>query len=292
MSQSRSPSRTSRIGARVDGGPKGRAGLVGSVLLHAGIIAATLFAFTHARFDIADETPPVVPVDLVTIGQKTNIAPTVTVQPKIRQEQVQPPQVDQLQQPQVPAVQQQAEAAPQPDQATSEPVLKKPSPLPLPRLKPQLKPSPQPDQKKNASEDFSALLNKLTSPSAAPRNARVASRTVKGIGAQDAMTMDLVDALRNQIAQCWSPPIGAPRAEELIVDFDLFLNPDGSVAQTPQLTASSAANASSDPYTRAAAEAARRAIAECQPYKLPADRYSQWREINPFHFDPSKMMGQ
>ena len=106
------------------------------------------------------------------------------------------------------------------------------------------------------------------------------------------MTLDLSDALSNQIARCWNPQIGAPRADELIVDFDLFLSPDGSVAQPPQLTASSRAAAASDPYTRAAADAARRAIYQCQPYRLPADRYSQWREISPFHFDPSRMMGQ
>jgi hypothetical protein len=86
--------------------------------------------------------------------------------------------------------------------------------------------------------------------------------------------------------------VGAPNAEDLIVDFDLLLNPDGSVARPPQLTGDSASAAASNPYTRAAAEAARRAIFECAPYKLPADRYSQWREINPFHFDPRQMMGQ
>ena len=26
------------------------------------------------------------------------------------------------------------------------------------------------------------------------------------------MTMDLADALQNQIAQCWNPPVGAPHA--------------------------------------------------------------------------------
>ena len=108
----------------------------------------------------------------------------------------------------------------------------------------------------------------------------------------NAMVADLQDSLRSQISQCWSPPVGAPHPDELVVEFDLLLNQDGSVAQPPQLTATSQAAAASNPYTRAAAEAARRAIYECAPYKLPADRYSQWHEINPFHFDPSQMMGQ
>ncbi len=122
-----------------------------------------------------------------------------------------------------------------------------------------------------------------------PRNARVADRTTKGAGAMNAMTADLVDALKNQIAQCWSPPVGAPHPEQLIPSFRLSLNPDGSVSQTPQLTADSAAQAASDPFMRAAAEAARRAIVTCQPYKLPADKYSAWRDIT-IDFDPRKMV--
>jgi hypothetical protein len=290
MSPSRSQTRISRVGADVDGGPRGGAGaaLFVSVVLHAGIIAATLVTLSHARFDIADEAPPVVPVDLVTIAPKTNIAPTVAAPPKVHQDEIQPPSVDQLTQPNVPALEQQSEAAP-PDQAPSEPMLKKPVPIPTPRLRPDTKPMPD-QKKKNPSEDFSALLNKLTAPSAAPPNARVSTRTMKGIGQQDAMTMDLVDALRNQIAQCWSAPVGSPHPERLIVEMEVFLNPDGSVAQPPQLGADSASAVGSDPFMRAAAEAAKRAIYVCAPYKLPGDRYQTWRDLNVI-FDPRKMAG-
>ena len=45
-------------------------------------------------------------------------------------------------------------------------------------------------------------------------------------------------------------------------------------------------------YTRAALEAASRAVYQCQPYRLPQDRYNDWREINPLRFDPRQMMGQ
>src|ERR1700689_3252015 len=54
---------------------------IGSLSLHAAIIGATLFTFSHA-LDIADQSPPMIPVDLVTIGQKTNIAPRAIIQPK------------------------------------------------------------------------------------------------------------------------------------------------------------------------------------------------------------------
>jgi hypothetical protein len=74
----------------------------------------------------------------------------------------------------------------------------------------------------------------------------------------------------------------------LIPTFRLFLAPDGSVQQPPQLAADSAAQAASDPFMRAAVDAARRAIYTCAPYKLPADKYSVWRDIT-VDFDPRKM---
>ncbi|MGA9796726.1 MAG: hypothetical protein WBQ17_14470 [Rhizomicrobium sp.] len=266
------------------GGRQSPIGWIGSLILHGAIVGATLFTFAH-KLDITDQSPPSIPVDLVTIGQKTNIMPTVKrqtkVEAKVTPEPISPKDLA-TPTPAMPPQEQQTEAAPPPDRSIT----------PLPKAPPVPHEKPQPAKKKPQVDQLSALLNKLTAPAAAPSHARLANRTVKGVGAMNAMVADLQDALRGQISQCWSPPVGAPRADELIVDFDLLLNPDGSVAQPPQLTASSQAAAASDPYTRAAAEAARRAIYECAPYKLPADRYSQWREIDPFHFDPSQMMGQ
>jgi hypothetical protein len=268
------------------GGRQSPLGWVGSFLLHGAILAAILFTFTRTHtLEITDQSPPSIPVDLVTIGEKTNIIPTVKKEPRIKPD-VQPPTITPKDlatpSPTLPAQQEQTEASPAPDLST-EPAPKTP---PVPDVK------PTPAPKKPAVDSLSALLNKLTAPAAAPTNAKAANRTVKGVGAMNAMVADLQDSLRSQVQQCWSPQIGAPNASEMIVDFDLLLNQDGSVAQPPQLTASSQAAAASNPFTRAAAEAARRAIMECAPYKLPADRYSQWHEINPFHFDPSQMMGQ
>jgi outer membrane biosynthesis protein TonB len=268
------------------GGKQSPLGWIGSLVLHGAIIAAILFTFTHTHtLEITDQSPPSIPVDLVTIGEKTNIMPTVRHEPRIKPD-VQPtpitPKDLATPPPVVPVQQEQTQAAPPPDESTE--------PLPKAPPVPDVKPTPAP--KKPAVDSVSALLNKLTAPAAAPTNAKVANRTVKGVGAMNAMVADLQDSLRTQVQQCWSPQIGAPNAADMVVDFDLLLNQDGSVAQPPQLTATSQAAAASNPYTRAAAEAARRAIMECAPYKLPADRYSQWHEINPFHFDPSQMMGQ
>lgn len=273
------------------GDRRSKVGLVGSVLLHGAVIAATLFSWQHT-LQITDESPPIVPVELVTIGQKTNIkavAPepdkfepkeeTPVAAPKVNDNTPAPPQ--EAAPPQVEM------APPPPEEAPSEPVVK-PKPAPI---TPTLKPKPPKPEKKKAKFDVNkimALLDKKQPAARASAKGRTGAHPMKGIGDQSAMTMDLVDALRNQIAQCWSPPVGAPHPEELIVSFELYLNPDGSVARPPQLTAQSGGG---NAYMRAAQEAARRAIYTCAPYKLPADRYSQWRDIT-LVFDPRKMLGR
>jgi outer membrane biosynthesis protein TonB len=250
-----------------------RAGLAVSLVLHAALVGATYFTWSR-MLDTSPESHAV-PVDLITITEKTNVAamapPPTPAKVEVPQPTIEAPPPLQLQP---------VEPAPEP-------------PLPQFKIKPEPKkvedqPKP-PDQppKKQTSQDFAALLNKLTSTPRTPPNAKVGPRVAQGIGAANAMTADLADALKSQIYQCWSPPVGAPNASDLVVDFDLTLNPDGTPGR-----ATSDALASGNPYTRAAAEAARRAIFQCQPYKLPQDRYSQWREINPLRFDPRQMMNQ
>jgi len=237
-------------------------GLVGSLALHAGIIAVTFFTWAH-KLDIIDQASPIVPVDLVTVGDKTNVAPMVKEELQPIVEQLTPPPLPvSLQPPKF-------EVAPE----------TKPAPVQM----------PAPKQEAFDINNIQAMLNKRQA--AAPKNARVGSRNVKGIGDQSAMTADLRTMLQSEIYRCWSPPVGAPHPENLIVSYELFLNRDGSVAQPPQLTSDSAAAVASDPYMRASAEAARRAIYTCAPYKLPADRYSQWHDVT-FVFDPRDMMGQ
>jgi outer membrane biosynthesis protein TonB len=251
-----------------------RAGLALSLLLHAALIGATYF--TWSRVVNVSEESHSVPVDLITISKVTNVQamspPPPPTPPKVEipTPQMEPPALPQFQD---------VEPAPEP-------------PVPQFKVEPEKKvdqPQPKPDESKQKqnNQDFAALLNKLTAQPKTQPNTKVGPRTIQGIGAANAMTADLSDALKSQIYQCWSPPVGAPNPDDLVVDFDLTLNPDGSAAG-----ATSDAMRSGNPYTRAAAEAARRAIFQCQPYKLPPDRYSQWREINPLRFDPRQMMGQ
>jgi hypothetical protein len=247
------------------------AGLVISVLLHAGLLAGTYF--TWNRLVVMSPESHAVPVELV-VAEQTNI------RAEAPPEDQKLPQKPTMEEPQLPDFIQ-AEPGPMP---------------PVPQIniiKPKLDSdqTDQPKSKKQIVQDADAVLNKILAQAEVPKNAKAGPKIIQGQGNQSLATADLADALKSQIYKCWNPPVGAPNADDLVVDFDVQLNPDGTVANRPQLSGNTAA-AMGNPYTRAAAEAASRAIYQCAPYNLPAKRYSEWHEINPLRFDPRDMMNQ
>lgn len=253
-----------------------RFGVVGSVLFHGLIAAAALLSFN--RNLTTPEDTHVVPVDLVTIAEKTNVQ---AMAPKPAETPPQPEKMDipvpPREAPPEPQMQE-AEPAPVPDMPKFDVAKDKPKPVEDDK--------PKPPTKKEQSQDFAALLNKLTAPEKPAKNIKQGPRVVQAQGLGNAMTADLVSALQSQIYRCWNVAglVGSPNPNDLVVDFDIMLNPDGTVGRAQLLTLGG------NGYTRAAAETASRAIYGCQPYHLPANRYEQWREINPLHFDPRQMM--
>ncbi|MES0811963.1 cell envelope biogenesis protein TolA [Roseibium sp. SCPC15] len=175
-----------------------------------------------------------------------------------------------------PEPQQQAAPAPQPI-VTSVAPRSKPTP---PRR------APEPPQDNFNSTEIAALLNKVEpakqTGNASQEPASLGSRQ----GAQNVrMSQSELDALRGQVAQCWSPPVGAVGAEELKVRVRFSLAQDGQVAGNPEVL-----NSNGNPAFRAASSSAVRAIMRCQPYNLPVAKYDAWQEVI-INFDPREMLG-
>ena len=244
-------------------------GVIASAVFHALVFAAALFSFQR-NFETPPETH-MVPVDLVTIADTTNVqaqAPEAKPEPEKMDLPVLPP-----------------EPPPEPQMQAVEPAPDVPMPkfkLAKEKPKPAGKPGEKP--KKTAADDFNSLLNKLTAPEKPVKNVKPGPRVIQGAGLGTAMTADIADALRSQIRRCWSLQIFPPNPADAIVDYHLRLNRDGTVASAELLTLNG------NSFTRAAAEAASRAIYSCQPYRLPPDRYNVWSEISPLRFDPRQMM--
>jgi hypothetical protein len=233
-------------------------GVFASVLLHVALVATVFVSFSR-KIDIPIDNIPVVPVDLVTVGEKTNIAPMVAPEP------VEPPKPEML------------EPAPQPDVQA-----------PKFEIAPEAKPKPAPPKEASKEEQLAEALKRLaTRP---PVDAKTGTRTFKGVGDQSDMTADLVTVLASEIYRCWSPPIVSPHPERLVVFYNVHLSRDGSVSEAV-LTPESDSASKRDPYMKAATEAAGRAISACAPYRLPPDRYREWRDFT-FRFNPADVIGQ
>ncbi|HHK74441.1 MAG TPA: hypothetical protein ENJ57_04675 [Rhizobiales bacterium] len=158
--------------------------------------------------------------------------------------------------------------------------------MPLPRRKPKpprRKPKPKPKRQFNPDK-IAALLNKVPEENR-NRKPEPAEPPRKGAprGVDMKLTMSELDALRAQISQCWSPPIGVEDAQNLQIRLKLRLRRDGSLAGPPELV-----NSNPDPLFEIAAESAIRAVIRCQNYQLPPEKYETWQDVR-VTFDPREM---
>jgi colicin import membrane protein len=142
----------------------------------------------------------------------------------------------------------------------------------------------QSDQKDDTLDRVAALLNKeKPSGGGAKRSQEVASlggdRTTGG----SKLSQSEMDALRGQIEKCWNIPAGAEDAKDLKVSIKFKLDRTGVIEGSPQIL-----SGGGEGIERAAAESARRAVLQCAPYTLPADKYDAWADVI-VNFDPSDM---
>lgn len=101
------------------------------------------------------------------------------------------------------------------------------------------------------------------------------------------LTGDLEAALRAQIKECWLEPADMSNPRSLLVEVNIELGVDGRLLRDPVLVTPSSrvgANAS----LAVAIDNALRAVRQCAPFNLPADRYETWRKVR-FSFDPRRM---
>src|SRR5215510_12883603 len=258
-----------------------------STALHSAILFFVLVAFPPAKIDPAPLIA--IPVDLASPSEVTKIkagskdakddAP-LTGKPKEKK----PEAVKEAK------AEPQAEPAPAPKTETPKQAAKKPDPKPAKPKQASAPKKPAAPAKKPMSETdrIAALLNKVPDAANTPTPvlaSEEAPSKVRGQsnGAEAAMSVNEIDALRARIAQCWSPPPGGLGAEQIVVKLRLKLNEDGTLVGYPTV-----ANSGASPFFQAAADSAIRAVYQCQPYELPKAKYALWRDMI-LNFDPSDM---
>ena len=198
------------------------------------------------------------------------------------------------------------DAPPMPERKPPEPKAKKPPPAPADPIADALKKEeekkpepkkveakPPPTPKKPAQEapsfdsrQIAALLDKRT-----PQRIEATSTQVNGklsLGGSDGKasqtSQNELGALQARLQQLWNPPAGARDPQELTVEVEVQLKPDGTLAAPPVVMTHG-----SSPLFLAAKDSAIRALYQGQPYTmLRPEHYEDWKEVS-IVFDPRYM---
>lgn len=272
-----------------------RFGVIASVLIHLGAVGLAFISLPEFMRTKVVETP-VIPIELIReadLAEKTSV-PAAAPKPKPKAEKPPEPPKPKAEDPK-PKPKAEPEPAPKPDLKAEE---KKPEPkAEPPKPKPKEKPKPKPKQEDLDLDALSALVDKSRKSgpaSDADADAMLeAERARAAIGAGDRLTASDIDKMRAAVSRCWnaSAIIGAPEPEKLIVEIDIDLNRDGSLAGTPRVVNALEINLSGNRFWKVAEQNAIRAVQACAPYDFfDQARYQEWKAFT-LNFDPSLMAG-
>ncbi len=240
---------------------------------------------------LAEKVAEAKPVDDA-VGKISEKPPVVTEaapppQPKVEEKPVEkkpdPPKV-------VEKKEEPKKEEPKPVEKKPEPV--KPDPIAEAIKKEEKKPPPKPvqpaakppePQKRIVERHFdqsqiAALLDKRDPSRQAVANDTLNSNAAlglaKGTAADNSATWGAM--FQRQVERCWKKPYGGIKSQKPEVAFAIRLKRDGSLEGSPVPEGVPAT-----PYLRVYQESALRAILECQPYKLPAALYEEWKYFAP-----------
>jgi outer membrane biosynthesis protein TonB len=165
---------------------------------------------------------------------------------------------------------------------------KKPEPkkaeakTPTPPKKP-AEPAPQFDPRK-----VEALLDKRNAQRVASAGNEINSTVSLGLekGTAGQLSQNEIMALRARLQELWNPPAGAKNPQELTLDVEIQLKPDGTLSAPPVVL-----TGGNSPLFMAASDSARRAVIRGQPYTmLRPEHYELWKDVV-ITFDPQFMVG-
>ncbi|WP_298253794.1 cell envelope integrity protein TolA [Bradyrhizobium sp.] len=142
-------------------------------------------------------------------------------------------------------------------------------------------PPPQPQKPKDRTFDstkIAALLDKRDPSHLAATgdtlNSNAALGTTKGKAADNSATWGAM--FQQQVERCWKKPYGGLDNQNPEAAFSIRLKRDGTLESSPAPEGTPAT-----PYLRVYQESALRAIIECQPYRLPAAYFEEWKFFAP-----------
>lgn len=239
-----------------------RAGWLVSLIGHVGAVMMTMLAW-EARSTLMPGIGSVVPVEIVDVAEESNVRALARDVPE-------------------------EDVAPDPDQVPIE-AERESAPASRPT------PTSRRTRDQQAYEEWERqqrLPDRSKTPGPERANGIPDDLDQRGVGlgtAEVAALEDRVRAIaRAHLRRCWRMPIDLPEPDRLIVTVEFELNRNGTLNGQPRVT--NPRNYTFDPPMRTAAEAALRAVRQCDPFPFADDptvgaHYQYWRQQE-FTFRP------
>jgi hypothetical protein len=115
----------------------------------------------------------------------------------------------------------------------------------------------------------------LAEPPRSPSLNNTPGLVVPPVSTDAQLSQTEIDALRERIRDCWSPPPGIDANSDIYVSLRVLFRPDGSLAQMPVVVAES-----KSPLGPALADSGVHALLMCQPFTmLKPEHYALWKDI-------------
>lgn len=159
-----------------------------------------------------------------------------------------------------------------------------PEPRPQPRPRP---PEPQPKNDLDFLDDFESALRtrqqtqpRQAAPDTSERPPASADRDQRGAGERRGRTASLEAALFRQMRECWPTVDDLPTENQIDVVLKVRLTREGGLAEQPALVSPRSRPAGRSGIAVDRAFLAVRRCAELGNYRLPAEDYDLWREID------------
>jgi hypothetical protein len=159
---------------------------------------------------------------------------------------------------------------------------------------------PQPQLTQQAStpapkSDVASLPQGPTGPGSVPADMKrladalslPVDETGEGGAARERMAKftEGVKEFKEQVRRCFKLPAGLAAGQQLQMVIRIALAPSGALVGEPEMVA-----AKMSPLGPALRDSAVAAVRQCAPYKLPADKYQDWKVLD-IDFSPDQMMG-
>ncbi|MCU7612453.1 hypothetical protein OC187_02665 [Anaplasma capra] len=129
-----------------------------------------------------------------------------------------------------------------------------------------------------AEEELSSILQAVQADGEKLGHGGMSSKPSKvGYDEKHELAVKIANSIKNKFVRCWTVPAGAKDVESMVVRVSLVLAPSGKVVRAG---ISDTHLYNSNPFFRAVADSALRAVYKCSPITgLSRDEYNLWKEV-------------